>query len=50
MTDKAFSKKIQQGLNETYRQIVLQKRRTGEMLIFSENGEVKYVDPNSVEV
>lgn len=50
MTDKAFSKKVQQGLQETYRQIVMQKRRENEMLIFSEDGEVQLVDPNSVQI
>ena len=50
MNNLTFSQKVQMGLQATYRKLVLQKRQSGEMLIFSENGKVKYVDPNTVEI
>lgn len=50
MTSKTFSRKIEAGLQQTYRNLVLQKRRDKEMLIFSENGQVQYVDPNSIDM
>ena len=40
--------KISQGLKITHRKIVDQHRRDNQPLIFSENGEVHYVDPYTV--
>ena len=40
--------KISQGLEITHRKIVEQHRRDNQPLIFSENGEVQFVDPYSV--
>jgi len=42
--------KISQGLEITHRKIVEEHRRNHQPLIFSENGEVKYVDPYSVSI
>ena len=50
MTDRTFSRKIEAGLQQAYRDLVMQKRRNNEMLIFSENGQVQYVDPHSIDM
>ena len=40
--------KLSVGLKQSYRKIVEQHRRDNQPLIFSENGEVQYVDPFTV--
>ena len=50
MSDEEFEKKLIIGLDLTYRRLVEQKRRDHEMLIFSENGQIKYVDPFTIEI
>lgn len=50
MNEDSFLEKVLLGMQKSYRKVVLQKRQSGEMLIFSENGVVKYVDPNTVEI
>ena len=40
--------KIRQGLKITHRKVVEQHRRDNQPLIFSENGEVQFVNPFTV--
>ena len=42
--------KISQGLEITHRKIVEQHRRDNQPLIFSENGQVQFVDPFTVAI
>ena len=48
MSEMELEAKISQGLEITHRKIVEQHRRDNQPLIFSENGEVQFVDPYSV--
>ena len=48
MSEREFEAKVREGLRLTYRRVVEQHRRNNQPLIFSENGEVKYVDPFTV--
>jgi len=50
MSEKELEAKVEQGLALTHRKLVEQHRRDNQPLIFSENGEVVYVDPFSVEI
>ena len=50
MSEMELEAKISQGLKLTHRRIVEEHRRNNQPLIFSENGQVKYVDPFSVEI
>ena len=50
MSEKEFKIKVSKGLQLAYRRLVEQKRRDNQPLIFSENGEIKYVDPFSIEL
>ena len=42
--------KISQGLKITYRKVVEEHRRDNQPLIFSENGQVQFVDPFTVAI
>ena len=42
--------KVMEGLKLTHRRLVEQHRRDNQPLVFSENGVVQFVDPNTVEV
>ena len=51
MSDEEFAEKMRIGLELNYRKLVEQKRRDNEMLIVSdENGNVKFVDPFTLEI
>ncbi len=50
MSEREFDTKLRQGLLETAKHVVEQHRRDNQPLIFSENGEVIYVDPFSVAI
>ena len=50
MSEKEFKIRVSKGLQLAYRRLVEQKRRDNQPLIFSENGVVQFVDPNTVEV
>ena len=38
------------GLKQSYRKVVEEHRRNNQPLIFSENGQVQYVDPFTVNI
>ena len=48
--ERELEAKISQGLKMTHRNIVEQHRRDHQPLIFSENGEVQFVDPFTVAI
>ena len=50
MSTKELESKVNQGLKMAHRRIVEQHRRDNQPLVFSENGEVLFVDPFTVEV
>lgn len=50
MSEREFDSKLRQGLIETARHVVEQHRRNNQPLIFSENGQVLYVDPFTVTI
>ena len=50
MSERELEAKISQGLKITHRKVVEQHRRDHQPLIFCENGQVKYVDPFTVEI
>ena len=50
MSEREFETKIREGLKLTYRRVVEQHRRDNQPLIFSENGVVQYIDPNTIEL
>ena len=50
MSERELETKLSVGLKQSYRRVVEQHRRDNQPLIFSENGEVVYVDPFSVEI
>ena len=50
MSERELETKLRVGLQQTYRAVVEQHRRENQPLIFSENGEVVYVDPQTVEI
>ena len=50
MSEKEFNTRLKQGLIKTAKMVVEQHRRDNQPLIFSENGEVKYVDPFTVSI
>ena len=50
MSDEEFEEKLKEGLIKTAKMVVEQHRRDNQPLIFSENGEVKYVDPFTVSI
>ncbi|MBR6310383.1 MAG: hypothetical protein IKR52_04195 [Paludibacteraceae bacterium] len=50
MSERELESKINEGLKITHRKIVEQHRRDNMPLVFSENGEVKFVDPFTVAI
>ena len=50
MSEREFESKVKEGLRITYRKVVEQHRRDNQPLIFSENGVVQYIDPNTIEI
>ena len=48
MSGKELKAKMSVGLKQSYKKVVEQHRHDNQPLIFSENGEVKYVDPFTV--
>ena len=50
MSEREFDSKLRQGLLETAKHVVEEHRRTNQPLIFSENGQVQFVDPFTVAI
>lgn len=50
MSEKELKAKLSIGLKQSYRKIVEEHRRNNQPLIFSENGQIQYVDPFTVEI
>ena len=50
MSERELESKINEGLKITHRRIVEQHRRDNQPLVFSENGQVKFVDPFTVAI
>lgn len=50
MSEGELKKILSIGLKQSYRKVVEEHRRNNQPLIFSENGQVKYVDPFTVEI
>ena len=50
MSERELESKVNEALQITHRKVVEQHRRDNQPLIFSENGEVKYVDPFTVAI
>ncbi len=50
MSERELESKVNEGLQITHRKLVEQHRRDNQPLIFSENGQVKYVDPFTVAI
>ncbi len=50
MSEKELKARVTEGLNLSYRRLVEQHRKTNTPLIFSENGVVQFVDPNTIEI
>ena len=48
MSEHELEAKLSVGLKQSYRKIVEQHRRDNQPLIFSENGEVQFVNPFTV--
>ena len=47
MSERELEAMLSIGLQQSHRKLVEQHRRDNQPLIFSENGEVLYVDPAS---
>ena len=50
MSERELEAKLSVGLKHSYRKIVEQHRRDNQPLIFSENGEVQFVNPFTVAI
>ena len=50
MSERELESKIAEGLKLTHKRLVEQHRRDNQPLIFSENGVVQFVDPNTVQI
>ena len=50
MSSREFEKKLNDGMELTYRRLIEQKRKTNTPLIHSENGVVQFVDPYTVQL
>lgn len=50
MSEKELKAKLSIGLKQSYRKVVEEHRRNNQPLIFSENGQIQYVDPFTVEI
>ena len=50
MSERELEAILSIGLKQSYKNVVEQHRRDNQPLIFSENGQVKYVDPFTVAI
>lgn len=50
MSSRELESRLQKGMELAHRRLVEEKRRTNTPLIFSENGEIQYVDPYTVQI
>ena len=50
MSERELEAKLSVGLKQSYRRVVEEHRRNNQPLIFSENGQVQYVDPFTVAI
>ena len=50
MSERELDELLSTGLKQSYRKVVEQHRRDHQPLIFSENGEVQFVDPFTVAI
>ena len=50
MSERELESKVLEGLKRTHRKLVEEHRRNNQPLIFSENGVVQFVDPNTIEI
>ena len=50
MSERELESKVNEALQITHRKVVEQHRRDNQPLIFSGNGQVKYVDPFTVAI
>ena len=50
MSERELEALLSIGLKQSYRKVVEQHRRDNQPLIFSENGQVQFVDPYSVAI
>lgn len=50
MSERELEAKLSVGLKQSYRKVVEQHRRDHQSLIFSENGQVQFVDPFTVAI
>ena len=50
MSERELEAKLSVGLKQSYRKVVEQHRRDHQLLIFSENGQVQFVDPFTVAI
>ena len=50
MSEREFDTRLRQGLQKTAESVVEEHRRNNQPLIFSENGQVQYVDPFTVNI
>ena len=46
----SFRKKVEKGLRISFKKLVEQKRKDNDELVVSEDGEIKFIDPQKVEV
>ena len=46
----SFRKKVEKGLKISFKKLVEQKRKDNDELVVSEDGEIKFIDPQKVEV
>lgn len=50
MSERELEAKLSVGLKQSYRRVVEEHRRNNQPLIFSENGQVQFVDPFTVAI
>ena len=50
MSEREFDTRLRQGLLKTAESVVEEHRRNNQPLIFSENGQVQFVDPFTVNI
>jgi len=50
MSERELDELLSTGLKQSYRKVVEEHRRNNQPLIFSENGQVQYVDPFTVNI
>lgn len=50
MSEGELKELLSTGLKQSYRKVVEEHRRNNQPLIFSENGQVQFVDPFTVAI